>query len=175
MSYVQNGITIDGYRPNLSPAAGTAAGAVGALGMATVWCAIAHFARGDASLPIRAISATLLGHPTDEDPLRTAVAIALGLFIHLAMGMMLGHALERAAHDLPSQRAPRGALLLSTVGLGLVLSMGPLEKLAPAFASTIPPLGFVAAHALFGSALELRGLFRGKNREIRSKAFRPEA
>lgn len=166
MSYVLNGITVDGYRLDASPAAGTAAGAASALAMAVTWCGISHVMRGDASLPVRAIAAALLGPPRDSDPRRAAVAIALGLVVHFAIGMMLGHALERAAHRLVSGRLPRGALFLIALGLGLGLSVGALDRLAPAFVEAVPTPAFLAGHILFGIALELAGYLRDQARAM---------
>lgn len=170
MSYVFSGITIETARPDISPAAGTAAGAVGALSMATTWCAIAHFTQGDASLPIRAIAATVLGKPSDDDPRRTAIAIALGLLIHFAIGMGLGHGLDRAARELPWVREhARGARLVMATAIGIALLACGLDKLAPAFVLAIPSAAFVVSHLLFGIALELTGLLR-KSRRARVTA-----
>lgn len=172
MSYVLDGITIDGGRLDASPAAGTAAGAASALAMAVTWCGVSHLTRGDASLPVRAIAATLLGPPRDADPRRTAIAIALGLLIHFAIGMILGHAIERATRELAPRRLPRGAFVLLASVLGLGLSAGVLERLAPAFVEAVPRPAFLAGHLLLGIALELAGHFRDHARGATGDAAR---
>lgn len=161
MSYVFNGITVDGRRIEPSPTAGTAAGAVASLVMAFVWCAISHLTTHDASAPMRAIAATVLGQPRDDDPRRTAIAIALGLVLHFAIGMSLGHGLERAFR---AHRPPRGALFCFTLGWGLLFASGPLEKLAPGFLDAVPPPALLAGHLLFGVVLELTEYLRSEPR-----------
>ena len=132
---------------------GTAAGAVAALVMAFVWCAISHLVHRDASLPVRAIAAVVLGQPPDDDPRRTAVAIALGLVVHFAIGMTLGRAFERAFR---AHRPPRGSLLALTLGWALLLSSFPLlERIAPDFLEAVPPPSLLAGHLLFGTVLEV--------------------
>lgn len=143
MSYVFNGITVDGRRIEAPPTAGAAAGAVASLVMAIVWCAISHLTTRDASLPMRAIAATVLGQPGDDDPRRTAIAIALGLILHFAIGMTLGHGLERAFR---AHRPPRGVLFLFVLAWGLLFASGPLERLAPGFLDVVPPPALIAGH-----------------------------
>jgi len=174
MSYVFNGITVDGRRLDASPTAGTAAGAVAALVMAIVWCAIAHLTTFDASLPIRAIAATVLGQPGDDDPRRTAIAIAIGLLLHFSIGMFLGSGLERA---FQTRKPPRGALLFLTLGWGLLLASGPLARIAPGFLDAVPPPALIAGHLLFGIVLELTEYLRGepRARTLRAALSRQES
>lgn len=152
MSYVFNGITVDGRRIDPAPSMGTAAGAVAALVMAFVWCAISHLVHGDASLPVRAIAAVVLGQPPDDDPRRTAIAIALGLVFHFSIGMTLGRGFERV---LPAHRLPRGAFLGLTLGWSLLLGFLPLARIAPDFVEAVPVPSLLAGHLLYGVVLEV--------------------
>lgn len=155
MSYIFDGISVDGYREQDSKTSGASAGAISAFAMAALWCGISHWLYEDASIPARAIARTILGNPSHEDPLRVAVAVTLGLAIHISLGMLLGHILERASTKLRKGRAPRGGFIVASALLALILGAG-LGRLAPAFAEAVPFGAFLAGHILFGMGLELK-------------------
>lgn len=157
---VLEGVTIDGIRLERPPAAGVAAGALGALGMAVLFCTVAHLTSGDASLPIRAITASALGGDVD-DPHLAAPAIVLGLVLHLGAGMWYGHALDRAALRWFRREPPPGLPFAATLALGAGASMVLAPRLAPALVHAVGPPALLAGHALLGAALELTRFIRG--------------
>lgn len=153
MSYALDGITVDGPRPN-APNAGLLQGGLGALAMAVVFCGESLWKRQDPFVPFRAIAATILGQPRDDDPRRITVAITLGLLIHFAVGMMLGQGIGRMIRRFSGKLPPRGAAFCIATATGACLSSGLLDRLAPAFGSALSPQALIVSHAVFGLVLE---------------------
>lgn len=156
MSYALDGITIDGPRPD-KPTTGLSRGALGASAMALVFGAESYWRQGDPFAAFRAIAATALGQPRDDDPRRITVAITLGLLIHFAIGMMFAHGIERLARGLPGGFPTRGLRVGIATATGACLSFGLLDRLAPSLAAAISAPTILVAHALFGFVLEREG------------------
>jgi hypothetical protein len=169
---VLEGVTIDGVRLDRPPAAGIASGALGALGMAVLWCTVAHVTHGDASLPVRAVASSVLGGDVDDARL-VAPAIMLGLAIHLGLGMWYGNALDRAALRRLGRSAPIGLSFAVTVAVGAVVSTLLLPRVAPDLVAAVPLVALVGAHAVLGAALELTRFIRGDRAS--DFAFEPSA
>lgn len=135
---------------------------------------IAGITGPSAAMPLRAISAIVLGRGALEPSIHVAVAVVVGLIVHFILSAIFGLILGVVIGIIRPLSNNRGMLLLSAVVYGLLLWLINFYVIAPQtfpwFTEANPIVQFFAHTVFYGSVLGLLlgAAWRGDSRTRRS-------